>query len=515
MAFKYPLRVVVLAGQSNMVGFRTTLEDLSPRWRKPLAGCLYWTQNGWIPLAPGQLDQRTAFGPELSLAQKLSQVDDMPVGIVKVARNGSFLGRHWAPTLKGGPFKRLIRQTQAAMASGPVQLCGLAWFQGEADSINEEDADLYSERFEEFIGSVRSSLGTPNLPVVAAIVNPPEEECPYRETVRNALSSARIDNYATVPMDDLQMQADQLHLTPGGLSKIGKRFAQTIMDHPSKPLIRHWLWNTQNYQCWYSGPETLPKRLVISFPHAVADSGFGEFGFGQQMFEEGGLGTIYIRSNKSNWFQHDEVFPLAEHIRDYVGPNTELTLYGASMGAYGALLLSGRLVPKRVFAIAPQYSIDRSVVPWEKRWRKAARRIDGFRHNLEDHVDPKAQKVLFFDGMSLDRKQIDLMPNDETWSLINMPFASHQVLRYLQETGCLSLLASGFTQEDFDLEKIVRLGRNNRRKSAIYWMNLAKICAERRPEIARRAYQKAISCGGPARRIKQAIDLLPHQNNEH
>ena len=47
-----------------------------------------------------------------------------------------------------------------------------------------------------------------------------------------------------------------------------------------------------------------------------------------------------------------------------------------------------------VIAIAPQYSIDRDIVPWESRWRKSANRIGTFIHRLEDHIDERAKKIV-------------------------------------------------------------------------------------------------------------------------
>lgn len=502
------MRIVIVAGQSNMVGYRTSLQDLAPRWRKPLPECFYWEGSRWIPLQANKLNQKSAFGPELSIAQFLSETDGAPIGIVKVAKNGSYLERNWSPLKKNKLFDKLIGQTQAALASGPSHLCGLIWLQGEADSIDQQDAVQYRKRFTTLIKQLRISLSAPKLPVVAGIVNPVTEKCQYRNRVRRALAQAPLENYSTVGFDDLPLLPDQLHLTPNSLGKLGKRFAKKMLDFPTPTLVNHWIWNSPNYQCWYTGPQEVPDHVIVSFPFAVAKSGYNEFGFGQPAFDKREVGTIYIRSNLSNWFQHDEVFTLARRIRDYIGDDARVSLYGASMGAYGALLLSKALKPQRIFAIAPQYSIDRKIVPWETRWSRAAGRIKNFQHDLIENIDPRARKFVFYDSTSVDRRHVDLMPLDDTWTLVKLPYASHQVLRYLRETGSLSLLVDALVNEAPVIDDLVVKSRSNRKASSIYWMTLAKLSADRRPRLALSAFDQAIQCGGPKSKIQVHIDRI-------
>lgn len=501
-------RIVLVAGQSNMVGYRTVRKDLPPRWRKALPNCLYWTGNGWSALQAGQLKQRSAFGPELTLAQRFASHGEGPVGIVKVARNGSYIERHWSPDIKDGLFSRLIEQAQSALGHQPSRLCGMIWLQGEADCIEEEDANLYRVRFTRLIQTVRLALSAPSLPVIAGIVNPPEDRCAYRSKVRRAIKRAPLSHYSTVRMDDLELREDSLHLSAKGLHVIGKRFANKLLEHPHSKNVTHWIWKTDKYQCWYSGPADIPKKVIVSFPFAVTGSGFDELGFGQAAFEKRDVGTIYIRSNRSNWFQHEEVMDLAWRIREYVEDDVTFILYGASMGAYAALLLSGVLKPKRIVAIAPQFSIDRTIVPWETRWFRSAKRIQRFRFDLGENIDPHSEKLVCYDNMSLDKRHIDMLPIDETWSLVRLPYASHQVLRYLRETDCLSNLVDYLTGRSFDVAEVMERARRNRRKSPIYWMTLAKNNKERRPQLARTAFLEAISHGGPRRKIMKHVKML-------
>lgn len=508
------LQLVIMAGQSNMVGYGTKTDDLAPKWQKPLDNCFLWKNQGWAPLQAGHLNQRSAFGPELSFAHRFSLTTDAPIGIVKVSHNATYLSTHWSPEMRGGLFDQLVNEIRAAMLDRPVQLRGFIWMQGEADSINLEDATAYKSRFTAFVNKLRVAIGAPSLPVVAGVVNPPLKQCPHAALVRSALRTNKIENYASVSTDDLGLKADNLHFTAPGLSKLGNRLAKRLMqieDPDAKPRIQQWLWNSDQYQCWYVMDTSKPDSAIISFPFAVIDSGYDEHAFGQVYFEKEGKNAVFIRSNKSLWFQREEVFSIADMIKNSFPKHTKFIHYGASMGAYAALLLSKKIKPELVIAIAPQYSIDRKVVPWETRWSRSAKRIGNFSYKLENHINKKTKKLVLYDGLSLDRKQIALLPHDKSWTYVNLPFASHQVLRFLNETGVLGHLLNKVPQAMPDVDFIRKYSRKNRQKSAIYWMTLAAKARARRPIVAKFAFQKAIENGGPPRKIQRKLNEIDEE----
>src|SRR5262245_40047277 len=64
-----PLKVVVCAGQSNMVGLRSKAEELPAELQKVQKGNLYFDGTTWVDLAPG-VTAKVGFGPEISLAYR-------------------------------------------------------------------------------------------------------------------------------------------------------------------------------------------------------------------------------------------------------------------------------------------------------------------------------------------------------------------------------------------------------------------------------------------------------------
>jgi hypothetical protein len=247
----------------------------------------------------------------------------------------------------------------------------------------------------------------------------------------------------------------------------------------------------------------VPGQVVVALPHAVAGDGFLDYGFGQKYFHGRNTACIYLRARESNWFQEPQVLDLAARIRAFLGPEARVVTYGASMGAYGALLLSGPLGAEKVLAIAPQFSINRARVPWETRWKQAADRIGGFIHDIDAHIAPGARKIVFYDRLSRDRGQVDLFAADASWDLVNLPCASHQVLRFLQETGALKPLLADLFGPGPDTALIRARARANRRSSALYWLTLALYAQRRRPALARAALRRCAELGGPKKKIKR------------
>ena len=504
-----PVNLVLMAGQSNMVGYKTDEMSLPARWRKPIPKASVWSDGQWQPLQAGGNYQRKGYGPELSFANEFlnnpeSPDDGNPLGIVKVARIGSYLSRDWEPDIENGLFDALVSQARAAMAAGPVVLKGLIWIQGEADSINEKDAKAYKKRFARFVEALCTALGVSSMPVVAAVVDPPADQCPYSEPVRQALTDPELPLYSSVECQGLPKLEDNLHYSSRGLSILGRRLAVALLrlNNDAPQLVRKWLWDSDNYQCWYAGPTANPDKAVVSLPFALKGDGFKAEGFGLRVFEKRNIATVYVREKTSIWFQSRETLQIAERIRDYLGQETQIVAYGASMGAYGAILMSGILKPTKVLAIAPQYSIDRDVVPFETRWKRAIGRIGNFIYRLEDHIAPDTKFYVFYDPLSLDRKQVELFPHTENWIRVKLPFASHQVLQYLLDSKLLNLLLDGLFEDGPDIARISKEARNLRRTNKIYWLTLAQATVDRRPDLAMYALEKCKELGGPARKIR-------------
>ena len=174
------LRVFIFAGQSNMVGADSKVQDI--KRFPPYAGleaaqdqvkfvyCLGRENKtrsaGWEALAP----VNNIVGPELSFARKVTRHIKAPIGIIKVAAGGTHLGGDWNPDEPIG-FKmyplalEIIRKALADLDKQKIQyrLEGFMWHQGENDMFNGDYMPNYGKNLKNFLAKWRRDLKTPNL----------------------------------------------------------------------------------------------------------------------------------------------------------------------------------------------------------------------------------------------------------------------------------------------------------------------------------------------------------------
>lgn len=174
------VRVFIFAGQSNMVGSDSKVQDIqqfppfvgleSPQPRVRFSYCLgretKSVSMGWVDLQPVD----NVVGPELSFARKVTQNITAPIAIIKVAAGGTHLGGDWNPDDPIG-FKmyplalQVIRDALADLEKHGVKyrLEGFMWHQGENDMFNQEYMDNYGRNLKNFLACWRRDLNAPEL----------------------------------------------------------------------------------------------------------------------------------------------------------------------------------------------------------------------------------------------------------------------------------------------------------------------------------------------------------------
>lgn len=146
-------------------------------------------------------------------------------------------------------------------------------------------------------------------------------------------------------------------------------------------------------------------------------------GFGDGAFAKRGIDEFHVVPRRNHWYQSDEMAAVEGLARDFAASRRVVT-YGASMGGYGAALLSARIgVP--AISLSPQFSLDPEMVPWEVRWREDAEKIPFFDNDaiLRQGL---AQGFLFYDPFTkLDAAQANLFRAKTNLSFIPVPFSGH------------------------------------------------------------------------------------------
>jgi alpha-galactosidase len=216
-----PLKVFILAGQSNMEGQgfiaaepkrndgKGSLEYLvkSPataeRFKHLVDTAGKWAvrEDVWIwyldrqgPLTVGYGAREDRIGPELGFGHVVGDALDNQVLLIKCAWGGKSLAKDFRPPSSGGevgPYYTQVVQLSKdvlarlndlfpAYAGRGYELGGFGWHQGWNDRVNQAFNDEYEKNLANFIRDIRKDLGAAKLPFVIAEtgMSGPEETHP-------------------------------------------------------------------------------------------------------------------------------------------------------------------------------------------------------------------------------------------------------------------------------------------------------------------------------------------------
>ena len=215
-AMKTPIKVFVLAGQSNMEGQAVAdldgkdynegkgtllsllkdpdqaarfpdLRDAQGRWRvrddvwvryQPERQSL---RKGPLGLGFEVYDDKHHFGPELQFGHIVGDQFDNQVLLIKTAWGGKSLYRDFRPPSSGGTvgpyYTKMIAEIREALANlstdfpgapaNDYELAGFVWYQGWNDGVDPKTAiPEYEQNLVNLIKDVRRDLNAPALPVV-------------------------------------------------------------------------------------------------------------------------------------------------------------------------------------------------------------------------------------------------------------------------------------------------------------------------------------------------------------
>ncbi|MGA2066479.1 MAG: sialate O-acetylesterase [Thermoguttaceae bacterium] len=240
-AGKSPIKVFILAGQSNMEGQavadlagkdynegRGTLAELM---RDPVKGAMFkhlknadgkWTvRDGvWVryrrergPLLAGPLSfgfsvygDQHHFGPELQFGHVMGDYFDNQVLLIKTAWGGKSLYKDFRPPSSGGAvgpyYMKMLSDIREALANlktdfpsydgGGYELTGFVWYHGWNDGCEPKTAvPEYEQNLVNFIEDARKDLNTPRLPFVIGELTGPWVQAPGEwATLRKAQAAA-------------------------------------------------------------------------------------------------------------------------------------------------------------------------------------------------------------------------------------------------------------------------------------------------------------------------------------
>lgn len=228
-----PAYVVVLAGQSNALGYRVAAADLPPVLRRPTPKVKIWDGARFVTMVPGRNTGSPknpgSSGPEAGFAYgwRLRHPNET-LYIVKYARGSTPLGAGPGPDWDPQSHE-LFSATQAQVARAKAALVrsgldphveAVLWMQGEADAADARKAAAYRANLVRLIGAIRAVWAEPASPVVIGLI---PQSPPFARQVRQAQTAvdAADPRILSVDASRFPFQADRLHLTAEGQARLG------------------------------------------------------------------------------------------------------------------------------------------------------------------------------------------------------------------------------------------------------------------------------------------------------
>jgi hypothetical protein len=231
--------------------------------------------------------------------------------------------------------------------------------------------------------------------------------------------------------------------------------------------------------------------LVVTFAGYTDNFDLNREGFGEHILRSRRIDAIHVVNRNNDWYQRDELPEVLALIRTRASHYHRVFTYGSSMGGYAAIRFAHAVGAQTAIAIAPQYSVDPVVFPYEDRWNES-RTID-FLIERQQSITPVARTIVFYDPMDRrDRLHVERIAADTPVTPIAIPFAGHATGVYLAELGMLSVALLSILDDRFDPEAFMATARQRRREAAKYFAVLSSHCGPHQAKWALSLARQAV-----------------------
>ncbi|MBM83044.1 MAG: hypothetical protein CMJ78_20990 [Planctomycetaceae bacterium] len=266
LAADKPLKVFILAGQSNMVGRGNNLE-LDAGLSKGNDRVLMFEKGKWQPLKPVKKAQKFqeklgltefSFGPEIAFAHEIAKAwPDERIGIVKFAIGGTSI-LTWRPDWSkedahrvgqarmGSLYKALMSKVAQARKAEEVDFVGVLWLQGGSDMLHFEVAKEYSTHLKALITSIRKDTKVAQLPFLCGSMRRKQDPADLSDLVPKRVKGryagaefvlkaqwdmqSDIKNTRTVILRSIETHPKNVHFNTAGQLEVGKLFAKEFLE---------------------------------------------------------------------------------------------------------------------------------------------------------------------------------------------------------------------------------------------------------------------------------------------
>lgn len=205
-------------------------------------------------------------------------------------------------------------------------------------------------------------------------------------------------------------------------------------------------------------------------------------GFADGVFAAKGIDELHVVPRRNHWYHSPEMVEVKRIAREFAEQRRVIT-YGSSMGGYGAALMSAHLGVPAV-ALAPQFTLDRGVAPWEPRWRDELEEMGTFDTSAMTR-DGLASGYLFYDPFTnLDAKQARLFRGQSNFTFVPCPFSGHATSAMVNRTYSLRRLVLEILDGSFTTRSFIAARRSSDRKNDDLYVSMLYVQATARKKTA-------------------------------
>ena len=232
------MKSFLMLGQSNMAG-RGDFGEVE-EIRNPLCKML---RNGrWQPMSePINPDRQiwgdfhSGVGLSASFANDYAEYFNEKIGLIPCADGGTCISQ-WQP----GELLFEHAVAQAKLAQRTSEIAGILWHQGENDSHNIEDVDLYSKRFKNVMDTIKKELNlSQEIPVIVGelgefVGNYADGKCKYFKEINRILQELGNEYGGFVSAKGLTCKDDGIHFNSKSYREFGKRYFKVYLQTVGK-----------------------------------------------------------------------------------------------------------------------------------------------------------------------------------------------------------------------------------------------------------------------------------------
>jgi hypothetical protein len=188
--------------------------------------------------------------------------------------------------------------------------------------------------------------------------------------------------------------------------------------------------------------------------------------WGHDLIEAQGWSMLGVLAGGWTWYREPWVCDQFDQLRDsgFFTQFKRVVFYGASMGGYAACAFSSAAPGCDVVAISPQSTVDKTIVPWENRYKVVWNRDFSGSYGDAANVSKAAKNVyILFDPYEPLDAQHAARFNQENVRFLRAPLLGHRLGSSLNQMGILSPIIIGaldgtLTQAQY--YKLLRKRRN-------------------------------------------------------